>query len=308
MAQVSNHLPNFFVIGAPKAGTTALYHCLKQHPDIYMSPVKEPLYFIYDSEYPVSRHRAGTFVQKIVIDQPRDYYMLFAQVANQHAVGEASPLSLRSARAAERIHQSLPQARLIAILRQPAERAYSHYLFMRFNRYAEPASSFAQALAQEEARRQANWFSGFFYRTNGYYYSQLRPYYDLFPPEQIKIYLYEDWNSAPQRTLEDIFRFLEVDEAFTPVIRRSNVTQFPHNYSIHKFINQPSRLERALRFIPAGMRNKIIMTAQTWNQQHNLIPPPPIDAEIRRQLTEGYREDILKLQELIGRDLSGWMK
>lgn len=300
-------LPNFFVIGAPKAGTTALYECLKQHAEIFMSPVKEPGFFAFDSVPPINAGPVGTYLRRTVIFQPHDYYLLFANVTRQRAIGEATTFYLRSPLAAARIYRTMPHARLIAILRQPAERAYSDYLFFRFNHNVEPAPGFAQALTSEDSRREANWFPGYFYRANGYYYAQLRAYFDFFPREQIKIYLYEDWKSTPQTVLRDIFRFLEVDENFAPVVKRSNVTQYPRIHALHRLIAPPGRMERRFLLLPDSARRKIVSIVEAWDRKYNLIPPPSLDPEIRRQLTEGYREDILKLQDLIGRDLAHWL-
>jgi len=216
-------LPNFFIIGAPKAGTTALYDMIKQHPEIYVSPRKSPRFFATEGEPPLFPGPAGDSLRRWAVWKPRDYALLFAGVTNQRAIGEASVGYLRTPLAAQRIHQYLPHSRIIAILRQPAERAYSHYMYMRQHR-REPARTFEEALAQEETRIKEGWISGYYYKANGLYYAQLSIYYDLFPREQIKILLYDDLKDAPHPLLRDLFHFLDVDENFTPEIRRSNVT------------------------------------------------------------------------------------
>lgn len=301
------HLPNFFIIGAPKAGTTALYHTLKQHPEIYMSSVKEPRYFAFQGVPPISPGPAGAFFRRTAVWQPRAYALLFAQVTNQCAIGDASPIYLRSALAARRIKQDLPHSRIIAILRQPAERAHSHYTYM-CQQGVEPARTFEQALAHEETRLKEGWFSGLYHKTNGYYHAQLSVYYDLFPREQIKVYLYEDWKNTPQVMLRDLFRFLEVDESFAPEIRWSNVTLLPKSRRLHNLATHPARVEQLTPFLPARARRAVVSALRRIDNQFNLAPPPPIDPEIRARLTADYREDILKLQDLIGRDLSQWLQ
>ena len=237
-----------------------------------------------------------------------DYLALYADARPGQVCGDASTLYLGSALAARRIRRNIPEAKVTAILRQPAERAYSHFLYWRFNRSVEPLASFSEALGQETIRRQANWSTDFLYRAHGYYYEQLRVYYDLFPREQIKIYLYEDWNTAPQAILRDIFHFLDVDEDFMPVIKRANVSHYPRAHALYRALKSQDRLERRSRWIPASMRDRIISMLQTLDRKYNRLPPPPLDPEIRRQLTRGYREDILRLQDLIGRDLSHWLR
>ncbi len=301
-------LPNFFIIGAPKCGTTALYHHLKQHPEIYMSPVKEPHFFTFEGEAPVFAGPGGGYFRRVAVSKPRNYLLLFANATDQRAIGEASPSYLRSPIAAVRIKRNTPDAKIIAILRQPANRAYSQHQYMLFHG-VEPAHDFSEALTLENSRKCSNWSSTHYYREGGFYYSHLRRYFDLFPREHIRIYLYEDWNASPHAVLQDLFRFLDVDENFAPELLRSNVTLTPQNHRLHQLANHPERIERLLATVlPMSARSKIISGLQRLNRAYNLMPPPPIDPEVRRQLTDGYREDILKTQDLIGRDLSHWLQ
>lgn len=300
------HLPNFFVIGAPKAGTTALYHTLRQHPEVYLSSVKEPGYFNCDGEPPILPGPAGTYLRRTSVWQPRSYALLFAGVTEQRAIGEASPIYLRSALAAHRIKKSLPTSRLIALLRQPAERAYSHYTFMR-QHGVELMPSFERALTDENLRLQKGWFSGLHHKTNGYYFSQLSVYYNLFPREQIRVYLYEDWKNTPQAMLRDIFGFLEIDENFMPELRLSNVTRQPRSRRLHNLATHPEHFRRLTPFLPESGSSALFSLLRSVNQKLNLAPPPPLHPETRSRLTADYREDILQLQGLIGRDLSHWL-
>ena len=301
------NLPNFFIIGAPKAGTTALYDALTQHPEIYMSPVKEPFFFAFKGEPPIFPAPIGDHIRRVTVWKPAAYALLFAGVTNQRAIGEASTNYLRSPLAAQRIKQSLPQRRIIAILRQPAERAFSHYTFHLERGLDYRGKTFEEALAHEDERVKEGWYSGF-HKTNGYYHAHLTDWYARFPREQIKVYLYDDWNNTPQAMLRDLFRFLEVDEDFAPEIRRSNVTLLPKSRRLHSLATNPARIEQTMPFLPATARRAIVSAFRRMNDRFNLAPPPPLDPEIRARLTEDYREDILKLQDLIGRDLSHWLK
>ena len=172
----------------------------------------------------------------------------------------------------------------------------------------EPARTFEEALAQEETRIKDGWISGYFYKTNGLYHAQLFPYYDLFPREQIKILIYDDLKAAPQALLRDLFRFLEVDENFAPEIRRSNVTLLPRNQRLHNLVSHPARIEQLTPFLPVSARRVLVSALQRADSKFNLAPPLPLDPEVRSRLTEEYREDIVKLQDLVGRDLSHWLK
>ncbi len=299
-------LPNFFIIGAAKAGTTALYETLKQHHEIYMSPIKEPHFFGFESEPPVFPGLAGTYYRRTGVWRARDYGQLFAAVTHERAIGEASNLYMLSPSAAGRIKHNLPHSRIVAVLRQPAERAYSDYNSMVQNG-VEPAGSFAEALAHETDRLREGWSLGL-YRKHGYYHAQLSPYFELFPRQQIKIYLYEDWKNTPQAMLRDLSRFLEVDEDFTPDIRRSNVTRLPKNRRLHAWVTRPAWVEQRMPFLPSRVRCYMIFALQRVDARFNLAPPPALDPEIRACLTADYRDDILKLQDLIGRNLSYWLQ
>ena len=294
--------PNFLIIGAQKCGTDALYHALQQHPDIAMSPNKEPFFFLMDGRLPDYRLPGPRYVNRLVYDWDA-YQQLFAGAEGKRAIGEASAIYLSSyfpEKTAARIHERIPDAKLIALVRQPAERAYSAYNFYRARDF-EPLASFAEALAAEPARIQANDTPDFRYRMNGFYDANLKPYYDIFPREQIRVYLFEEWNADPAGTLRSIFRFLDVDENAPIGVERRNVTHRYRSQQLHRFLARPGRFGTRLhRFLPAGLRSRL----DRWNQ----MQLPPMSPEIWRELTEGYREDILNLQACIGRDLSHWLK
>ncbi len=296
-------MPNFLVIGAAKSGTTALYHALKQHPQIYMS-LKEPHFFAFEGEKPNYCGPGDEDFNRKVVFRYEDYSRLFDAALYQIAIGDASVHYLTLADScAERIRRHILHVRLIAVLRQPADRAYSHYMMLVSNKHE--TLGFAQALNASEGRRRMNWGPGRQYRTNGLYHRLLQPFFERFPQEQIRIYLYEDWNTKPLEVLQDIFRFLQVDDTFVPEVARSNVTLLPRSRAIHTLLTKPHPLKSWLKpLLPLRLRQAMVSGLKSLNQ----TKPPPLDPELRRQLTEGYREDILKLQDLIGRDLSHWLK
>ena len=288
-------MPNFLIIGAMKSGTTALYYYLEQHPEIYMSPVKEPNFFS-------SQENAADTVTDIGA-----YQHLFRGVSGEKAIGEASHSYLYEPSAAAEIRGYIPEARLIAILRNPIERAYSHFLHM-VRSGTEPFDDFAQALQAEEADiDQERTFQDYIGR--GLYYEQLQRYFGTFPREQIRVYLYEDLSDAPIRTVQDAFRFLKVDDSFVPdVSLRRNVSGHPKYKTLDGLLRSQSRLKHAAKiYLPARMRWRLSKAFDDLKTR-NLVEPPPLQPEVRRQLIRVYREDILKVQELIHRDLSGWLE
>lgn len=305
-------LPNFLIIGAQKAGTTALYYYLKQHPHIYMSPEKEPHFFALEGESIDFRGpRDNEILKDIAVTELEDYRQLFKNVSDESAVGEATAVYLYSPKACERIRHYVPKAKLIAILRNPAERAYSSFLHMvRDGR--EPLEDFGRALQEEETRIRDNWGPIWHYKQAGFYYGQLKRYFDEFAREQIRIYLYEDLKGDPDGTLRDIFQFLEVDDAFAPDMSgRYNVAGVPKNrslHTLHEFLIKSHPLKSALKpLVPKNLRRQAVKRVVNGIRNRNLVKPsfPP---EIREQLLADYREDVLKLEHLIQRDLSGWLK
>ena len=213
-----------------KSGTTALYYYLEQHPQIFMSPVKEPNFFCSGNE---STSNLGG------VADVRAYERLFAGVSNEKAYGEASHCYLYEPKAVERIKSCIPEAKLIAILRNPVDRAYSHFLHMVRNG-TEPLADFSRALQEEAAGAYRPNFQDYVGR--GLYHEQLMRYFDAFDEDQIKIYLYEDLSDAAIYTLRDIFQFLDVDAEFIPDMSlKHNVSGHPKNKTLDRLLRKQGR-------------------------------------------------------------------
>ena len=294
-------MPNFFVVGAQKAGTTSLYHYLEQHPDVFMSPRKEPHFFEgMQSDYrrPDRRLAPVTGVE--------EYMALFAGVRGEKAVGEASTSYIYSERSPALIERSLPEAKIIAVLRNPADRAYSNYLHcVRGGR--EPLADFAEALKAEETRREEGWAPLWYYKRKGYYHAQVKRYLDTFGRDRVRIYLYDDLKREPFGVLRDLFGFLGVDETFVPDLSvQHNTAGLPKNrlaYTLAKRVGAWSpalKVDSLDRILPDGTSRYI--------KSRFFAKPPPFPPEVRRQLVHDYREDVLKLEGLLQRDLSAWTR
>ena len=295
--------PNFLIIGTVKAGTTSLNSWLKQHPEIYMAPNKETHFFSLAGEnldFLPDNDRLKDFLaqRQTTIDA---YRQQFEGVTNEVAVGEASPFYLYHPQSPERIYQHLPDAKLIAILRNPMERAYSNFLH-HLRDDMEPLTDFAKALQQEEERISNGWWWGYYYTKLGFYYEQLQRYLDRFEPSQLKVYLYEDLSNHPLNLLQDLFQFLNVDDSFTPDISiRYNATGVPKNKLLSSLIK--SRFAKAsMKRLPEQLRKQFVDL-----DRQNLIKPT-LPSAVRKQLIEVYREDILKMQNFLQRDLSHWLE
>jgi hypothetical protein len=292
--------PNFLIIGAMKSGTTALYYYLAQHPQVYMSPVKEPNFFC-------SEGQAGRGDNPDTVTRAETYQGLFKDVSGEKAIGEASHCYLYEPEAVVRIQQYLPDAKFVAILRDPVDRAYSHFLHM-VRTSTEPLTDFGQALREEEIRADPHRrFQDYIGR--GLYYGQLRRYFDAFGREPIKVHLYEDLSIAPVDTLQETYRFLEIDSSFVPdVSLRRNVSGDPRYKTLDQLLRRPSPIKDALKMhLPAKLRWRLSEAFDDLKTR-NLTQPPAVEPGVRRRLVSIYREDILKVQELIDRDLSEWLQ
>ncbi len=297
-------MPNFLVIGAAKSGTTALYYALRQHPQIYMSRSKEPNFFALEGEPPAFR---GPGDQQTInsdsITSLADYQRLFHGVSLETAIGEASTAYLYHERTSERIRHYIPSAKLIVILRHPVERAYSSFLHMvRDGR--EPLADFSQALQAEQARIHDHWEHIWHYTHMGFYSVQLKRYFDTFDYGQIKIHLYDEWVANPLEVMRETFRFLGVDERFVPDLSlHPNVSGIPRNRLLQTILTKLNPAEAA--FNPSPFARLFARRAVSVGN-HNLVKPP-IPPAVRSELGEVFREDIVKLQDLIQRDLSVWL-
>jgi hypothetical protein len=292
-------VPNFLIIGAAKAGTTALHEYLQQHPQIYLTPTKETNFFAFAGEDINFQGIGDEALKDFSITDWETYQAQFAGVTSEKAIGEACPSYLYYPQAAIRIKQYIPDTCLIVILRNPIDRAYANFLHtVRDDR--EPLADFALALQAEETRIANNWEWFWHYIQGGFYGQQLKHYYQIFPTSQIKVYLYEDLQANTIATLQDIFRWLEVDDTFVPdMTLRPNKSGMPKNKLLHQILTKPNPLKTVLKpLLPAKIRQKI---------QHQNLNTPQISQEVRQQLLALYRADILQCQDLIHRNLSAWL-
>lgn len=295
--------PTFLVIGAAKSGTTSLYHFLRQHPDIYLPDIKELNYF----GGLIRRIRCcgpkdQTALARSVLDW-RSYENLLMPGENYLATGEISPVYLYDPMAAEEICRVVPECRLIVILRHPAERAFSNFLMMRRDQ-REPCGSFRRALSKEEKRREAGWEWGWMYKDKGYYGRQLERYFRLFPREQILIFLYEEFVKDPLNCLASICRFIGVNDGFSfQLSARYNESIIKKSMAAEKLLWSDGPMKQTLRrLLPEEWLAWGHSRLYKWNRVK-----PQIPAKIYRELTESYKDDLLLLQDLIGRDLSSWI-
>ena len=311
--------PNFFIVGTGKAGTTSLYHYLQQHPQIYMSPVKEPCYFASeiraDNLMPAQLRHIRRMSRKLpdrlgdvkpvsplgwLFQEWDDYLRLFQGVHAETAIGEASVAYLWSETAARNIVGRVPGAKIIMILRDPAERAFSQYLHQLTAGLT--CSTFRCHI--EKCMRNAGGKLGAYYPflEVGLYSQQVKRYLDLFPKKHIRIYWYEEAWRKPGRLLDDIFTFLNVDSTFRPDTSRKRLQRRAPRFRVANYaIKQFDIMDRLREAAPSWVRPPI--RSLLFRNGRNL----QMDSADRHYLIDYYRDDILKLASLLQRDLSHWL-
>ena len=321
---MTEKLPNFFIIGAAKSGTTSLHEYLDQHPQIHMSFPKELNYFSFGGPPPDFSGPQVDAANTILLDRLRrekyefsirtwsEYVDVFARAGSAKALGESSVSYMYFPEAADRLRDFAPNARLIALLRDPVARAYSKYRQLRRDG-VEPISSFEKAVAAEPIRLQGKWSPTWLYLDRGYYYRQLKRYYDIFDRSAIQIILYDDFIKDEQAILKESFAFLEVDDQFRIDTDEKHNTsddrRVPRNMYLYALAARPNPLSTTVRaLLPKKLLGRLRPIVR------RMLSEPTKDAEIgplseqtREHLKGVFREDLLRLQDLIRRDLSAWL-
>jgi hypothetical protein len=286
--------PDFFIIGGARCGSTSLHYYLDQHPGIHMcQPDKEPSYYcdVYG------------------VDNPAEYAANFRDALPGQLLGDASTPYLTCPASARLIHQANPRARLVAVLRQPAERAHSLYLKMCSLGH-ETAATFEAALANEEAIlreppewRREGYHYNHLYLHSGLYAEQLRRYYDLFPREQIHIVLLEDLAASPTQVCDRIAAWLGLHAmpAINPEPR--NRATRPRSLDFQHWLRHS--LNPLLKRGRLPWRGRLVEALLEWNLDRQ--PAPRLDPDLRRRLTERCAADIRATAALIGRSLDHWL-
>jgi hypothetical protein len=319
MDTVNTPHPNFLVAGAAKCGTTSLYHYLKQHPDVYMSPIKETNHFSQDirpenfsDEYKIYEKSKRLNIEEFVkSDMTGDqwgayvlnydhYIQLFRFANGKKAIGEISNSYLYSSVAAANIKAKYPDIKIVAILRQPAERAYSHYLAnLRDGRTTLP---FRAEVEKDDAKEKHGWSISHLYYELGLYADQIERFQQLFPASQLKVYLFDDLKSNNRALVKDLFRYLNLKEDVAiNYDEKHNEARLPKNPGLIKFITQLGIKRRIFRALPKSWQQNV------KNSFFKEGKAPKMDPADRKWMTDRYVSDIHKLEKLIGRDLSHWL-
>jgi hypothetical protein len=280
------------MIGVAKAGTTSFFRYLDQHPQIYMTPIKATNFFGYEDarDWKWAAEGDPPLLQNFPVRTFEAYEASFAGATDELAIGEVSPQYFRCPTAPQRIQECVPHAKLVVSLRNPAERAFSG--FMMRTRRGEAVKGFYEELTLQSSHVK-----------EGFYYKRLKRYLDLFPKDQIKIYIFEEFKKEPAKTVRDLYGFLGVETDFSPDTSvRHNPGAIPKVRLLNRLFYNPTLIGIAKSMVPEGLHVKLKQI-----QQLNLSSAPKLPADLRSKLLAFYREDIHKLEMLLDRDLSIWL-
>lgn len=293
-------LPNFLVIGAFKSGTNSLYHYLEAHPQVFMCPANEPSFFAFEGK----KMSGGRWAEGVVTDF-EEYKKLFSGVRDEIAIGEVSPTYLVSLEAPGRIKHYVPEAKMIAILRHPVERAYSQWQ-MEYRQGNEKAEDFAEAIkvtrvgADGSVRRR--------FVAGSLYHQLLKKYYDIFDPSHLCVLLFDRLSDDRKGLVKKLYEFLNVDSSFVPQNINTRFNEgggIPRNrgggFLLQKIFPALSGIKA---LAPQGLRERFARGVRS----RLLTKPPELTPELRAELSEFFRDDILRLQDLIQEDLSMWLR
>ncbi len=302
----AQRFPDFFIVGHPKCGTTALYEILRRHPQIYM-PVKEPSFF--GPELPGTPQGPGAERERL-----ERYLGLFDAASPEQRIGEATPSYLKELTAASRIAEHQPDARIIAILREPA--SFVRSLHLEFvQSHMEPEKDLRKALALEDARRQGRQLPAgflpqtFLYAERIHYVEQLQRYHAAFPPSQVLVLIYDDFRNDNESTVRRVLRFLDVDDARSIETIEANRTVRLRSRRINDLVRSVS-----MGTGPAGAATKSIVKAllprsarrralRTTRQRLLYADPHAPDEELMLDLRRRFKGEVAALSDYLERDL-----
>jgi len=300
-------LPDFFVAGAPKAGTTALHVALAQHPALYLSAVKEPKFFLTDGPPPSQGGPGDAKTYREHVWQRSEYEALFEAAPPGACRGESTPFYLYDHQAQRRIRALVPGARLIIVLRDPVERAHSNWTHL-WSAGLDPIGDFVKACAAEDQRIAAGWADFWHYKRLGLYGQQLEHLYTVFPREQVLAFRYRDLVDNPAGTLDSICAFLGVAQGLISAVPRENVTAHPDQTRRHEHMSRVLRAASAITSRLPGHPGAAVIDRLEHSLQQGAAPRQPLTWEHRQALLPFFEADNRLLGKVTGEDFSDWQQ
>lgn len=292
--------PDFFIVGAPKCGTTALYSYLKEHPEIFMSAIKEPEFFAADILGDLREIRRWD-----------DYLKCFVPSSIEKRIGEATVWYLGSMSAAKEIKAFSPAAQIIIMLRNPVDVMYALHSTRLFGG-REHLASFEAALEAEERGKLASWrcqgsrVIGLGYRETAKFSEQVRRYFATFGREKVHVIIYDDFRRDTGAVYKATLRFLDVRPDFQPGFRVIYSNRRARSQGLQELLRHPPQVVRRFgrAMIPLPLRSFLGDCVFRLNAVHE--PRSPMSPELRSRLQKEFEPEVEQLSILLNRDLSAW--
>ena len=281
--------PNFFIVGAPKSGTTNMSYYLMQHPQVFMPENLEPYYF--------ARLDVPQNYKREIISDEKKYLNLFKNAKNCKVVGESSPVYLYCPHSALEIKNRFPNSKLIISLRNPIEIAYSEYFSLKFMGF-DQNRSFDELLDSSEEQLTRNEFHIDSLLEAGFYSKHIKRFQKIFSKNQIKIIIFEEYVKNTVPTINSILSFLGIKESITFDVTPKGAYKVPRNFASQKLMNNSTFRKAAKFVIPTVTRQKIGERFLVKESSR-----PPLKQNQRKRLTQIYQDDVENLSELLGRNL-----
>jgi hypothetical protein len=291
------------VVGAPKCGTTSLFYYLRQHPDVYLPIVKELHYFSFPDLGYNSNGPGDKLVQNQLCQTWEQYIENYMGVSGQQAIGDISPSYLYYSQSAERIRDKLGMAKIIIILRNPVDKAYSQYMHMV--REGLEMLSFPGAIEAEEERCKKRWGDIWRYTESSLYANHVERFQNIFGKNKVKVILFDDLVNDARQITTSLFDYIGVDSSVeVSTGKKFNKTGKQRFPMVGNFMRNPGRLKRIVkRVIPDDMRFYIRDLIVGFNTGSK----PEIPSDTRRMLYKKFHNDVMKLEQLIDRK-TGWIE
>jgi hypothetical protein len=304
--------PNFFIVGAPKCGTSAMYHYLGQHPEIFIPDTSDNIahvlggkreFHYFGSDLPFSRLSRNA------------YLAYFAQASDEKRLGECSVFYLYSQRASAEIKRFAPNAHIIIMLRNPVDMMHAWYAQLVYWG-DEHVAEFDTALQLEPKRKQGlclpkthdHPLACFFYREIASYTVQIKRYLDQFGRDHVHIIIFDDFKTHTAEAYRQTLRFLDVDDHFQPKLHPINANKQVRSRMLNVVLRRPPASLRGVgkRILPHTVRQRWRMRLLRYNTMH--VSRAPLDVALRQQLQAEFAPDVEQLSQLLNRDLTYWCR
>ncbi|WP_322752603.1 sulfotransferase [Frankia sp. Cas3] len=299
-------LPDFLVIGVPKAGTTALHAALSRHPQLFLPSVKEPKFFLSDGPPPARGGPGDAQTYSEHVWKQAGYEALFAPAPDGALLGEATPFYLYDLDAQNRIERIIPKAKLVVLLRNPVDRAHSNWTHL-WAAGLEAERDFVRACALEEGRKADGWAHFWHYVSQGRYGEQLDHLFRRFAREQVLLLRYRDLRDSPVPTLDRVCEFLGVETGLLDAVPSENVTPFVADTRTNAMLRALLRNGGKVgQHFPVSLR-KVARGPLLTLLQRERGGRPQLTPEQRRAVLPYFVEDIARLEQITGLSYADWL-